>query len=265
MDRFAFLSGLPRSGSTLLGTLLSQHPSLYVSPTSSIREMVDYVLKFKLAGYPYFDLNDPLSPGWAAARGLLYGAYEHIEKEVVIEKERGWPASTDLIERLTHSPPKILATVRPLPEIIASFIQVSKRNGSNSQIEKELSYVNRESNPWTLSRMIWERYVSLAWSRFKAGYENHPEAFHLVEYGDLVADPVKVINGVHEYLGVETLPVETLGISNPVPEDDSMYGLKGLHDIRGEVKRTSPPAEFVLGAECYAFWEDLGLEFWAKG
>jgi sulfotransferase len=265
MSKFAFLSGLPRSGSTLLGTLLSQHPSVYVSPTSSVREMINYILKYRLGDTPYFDLNDMNSPGWGAARGLLYGHYANIEKPLVVEKSRGWASDVGTAGNLIASSPKIVASVRPIPEVISSFILVSERMTTTSQIELELEYVNREKNPWTLSRMVWEKYVYAGWRSLKTGFENHPENFHLLEYRELVDNPQETLDKVFEYLDVDPHPILTSGLVNLSPEDDSKFGLTGLHTLRSEVKRTSPPAQEVLGEECYSFWVKKNLDFWRKG
>jgi hypothetical protein len=40
MKTLYFLGGLPRSGSTLLGSLLNQHSDIYVSPTSPLGDVV---------------------------------------------------------------------------------------------------------------------------------------------------------------------------------------------------------------------------------
>ena len=40
MKNLLFLSGLPRSGSTLLGSILSQHPEIYVTPTSPLSDLL---------------------------------------------------------------------------------------------------------------------------------------------------------------------------------------------------------------------------------
>jgi len=38
--------------------------------------------------------------------------------------------------------------------------------------------------------------------------------------------------------------------------------MPGLHYIRPELKRVSPPAEEILGEECFEFWQSKTLEFW---
>jgi hypothetical protein len=38
----------------------------------------------------------------------------------------------------------------------------------------------------------------------------------------------------------------------------------GLHDIRPELKRASPPAEQVIGTELTEYYRSLSLDFWNK-
>lgn len=262
MDRFAFLSGLPRTGSTVLGTLLSQHPDLHPTSTSVVRHQLSYIKRFVLGESPYYDVKDPASPCWGIMRGMLYGGYEHITEEVVVEKDRGWATDVPLIQKLTGAEPRILSPVRSIPEIIASFILISRKIGRQSKIEDEVREANRESNVWTLSRIIWEKYIYGSWRDFKAGFENHPECFLLLEYDDIVSDPKKTMNLITTYLDVSPWVPSTTGLVNPNPENDNVYGMPGLHDVKSELKRTSPPAWEILGDECYEFWERKELEFW---
>jgi sulfotransferase len=262
MDRFAFLSGLPRTGSTVLGTLLSQHPSLHPTRTSCVRDLLNYVKKFNLGESPYFDVKDPNSPVWGMMKGMLYGAYERISKEVVVEKDRGWAGNVALIRKLTGCEPKILSPVRPIPEIISSFILLSNKIGATSKIEDEVRLTGRESNPWTLSRVIWEKYVYADWQTFKTGYEQDPDCFLLLDYENIVTKPRETMNTICIYLDIPPWSPTTTGLVNPEPENDAVYGMPGLHTVKSELKRTSPPAWEVLGEECYSFWVKRKLEFW---
>lgn len=265
MVEFAFLSGLPRTGSTVLGTLLSQHPSLHPTRTSCVRDLLNYVKKFNLGESPYYNVKDPTSPVWGMMRGMLYGAYEHVAEEIVVEKDRGWASDVALVRKITGSDPRILSPVRPIPEIIASFILISQKIGKQSKIEDELRLAGRESNAWTLSRVIWERYIYANYRVFKAGYEQDPDCFLLLEYDAIVNKPEETLGRVCTYLGVEPWVPTTTGLVNPNPENDSVYGMPGLHTVKSELKRTSPPAWEVLGDSCYDFWHNQKLEFWQRG
>jgi sulfotransferase len=262
MDRFAFLAGLPRTGSTVLGTLLSQHPDLHPTRTSVVRDQLNSVKKFALGESPYYDVKDPESPCWAMMRGMLYGAYEHVTEEVVVEKDRGWAMDTELVHTLTRERARVLSPVRSIPEIIASFVIISKKIGKQSKIEDELRLAGRDSSPFSLSRIVWEKYVYANWRVFKSGYESHPECFLLMEYEDIVNNPKKTMDLITTYLDVSPWAPSITGLKNPNPEADAVYGMPGLHDVKPELKRTSPPAWEVLGEECYDFWASKKLEFW---
>jgi hypothetical protein len=221
-----------------------------------------YPLGYNLGESPYFDLKDPDSQVWGIAKGILTGAYENVDKSVIIEKDRGWSGEVATLRKILGEDPKIISPVRSIPEIIASFILISKKIGAKSKIEDEVILASRESNAWTLSRVIWEKYIYANWRVFKAGYEANPDCFFLVEYDDLVANPHRTMQTVHIYLDVEPWAPTTTRLKNPNPEADEVYGMPGLHYIRPELKRVSPPAIEVLGKECFAFWESKKLEFW---
>ena len=262
MNRFAFLAGLPRTGSTVLGTLLSQHPELHPTSTSVVREQLNSIKKFTLGESPYYNVKDLSSPCWGMMRGILYGAYENVEKEVVVEKDRGWASDVGTLTKLIGESPHILSPVRPIPEIIASFMIISEKIGKNSKIEDEVRLANRQSNSWTLARIIWEKYVYANWRVFKTGYETNPECFLLLNYDDIVNNPKQTMAYIATYLDVQPWAPTIVGLKNPNPENDSVYGMPGLHDVKPELKRTSPPAWEILGDEVYEFWANKNLDFW---
>ena len=262
MDRFAFLSGLPRTGSTVLGTLLSQHPDLHPTSTSVVREQLNSIKKFSLGESPYYNVKDLSSPCWGMMRGMLYGAYEKVEKEVVVDKDRGWASDVVVLKKLIGESPRILSPVRPVPEIIASFMIISEKIGKNSKIEDEVRLANRRSNSWTLARVIWEKYVYPNWRVFKIGYETNPECFLLLNYDDIVNKPKQTMAYITTYLDVPLWAPTTINLTNPNPENDRVYGMPGLHDVKSELKRTSPPAWEILGDEVYEFWAKKELNFW---
>jgi hypothetical protein len=224
-----------------------------------------YPLGYFLGESPYFNLKDPNSQAWGIARGVLLGAYDGIEKKVIVEKDRGWSGEVATLKKILGEDPKIISPVRSIPEIIASFMLISEKIGAKSKIEDEVALANRESNAWTLSRVIWERYVYANYRVFKAGYEANPECFLLIEYDDLVENSQGIVDLLCEYLGVASITLEKTNLKNPNPENDEVYGMPGLHYIRPELKRVSPPAIEVLGKECFEFWSQKQLEFWRGG
>ena len=260
MKEFRFLAGMPRSGSTVLATLLSQHPDLHTSATSILRDMVKYPSNYYLGESPYFERG--CEQQLNIQRGILHGFYAHVAEPFVLEKDRGWAADCRLVEALTGEETRVVATTRRVSEVIASFSLLADRVGPGNKMDDELHLANRPVNQWSRSRILWEKYVYQSWRDFKRGYENNRDCFYLVDYNYLVGNPLNAVRGVYNFLGLEQVTVATSGLVNPSPENDAVYGIKGLHDVRPKLERTSPPPEKVLGEECCHYWDSLSLEFW---
>ena len=85
-----FLSGLPRSGSTLLGSILAQNPEIHVTPTSPLLDLMCYtdeaLQKIKIT-YTY----DEKALADNVYSGIIKSFYQNIHKPVIIDKHRGWP------------------------------------------------------------------------------------------------------------------------------------------------------------------------------
>lgn len=262
MKKFVFLAGLPRTGSTVLGTLLSQHPELKTTATSVVRGLMDYTLNLSLGQSLYYDRYDDKSELWGILSGIINGAYANYPETIIVEKDRGWSKNTDITAKILGETPKIIAPVRSLPDIIASFILIAERIGPSAKIYDEVTAAGREINTWSLSRIVWEKYVCQSWREMKASYETYPECFHLVEYESLTNDTDSVMREVYNFIGVDPVITETENLSNPHPENDAVYGLPGLHYVRPKLAKISPPAIEVLGEECFRFWKNERLEFW---
>jgi len=262
MNRFVFLTGLPRTGSTVLGALLNQHPFLYPTETSMIHHHISDISTTFVGDYFLYDTNDPNSRLWGLVRGVLQGAYEHVKGKVIIEKSRGWSSEIDTLKKSLSEPPKFIATVRSIPEIISSFILLANKIGDESKIHAQLRETGYPITTWNLSHFIWEKYIEADWQSFRQAYKANTDLFYLIEYDDLVQKPEEVLNGLYFFIEVPPIKVHTDFLTRGAVENDKAFGLPGLHDIRSNLSRTSPSALEVLGEECYNFWEKQHMEFW---
>jgi hypothetical protein len=245
-----------------LGTLLSQHSLLYSSPTSIVRDLIFNVKNYHLGNFLYFDVKDSNSPAWKIMRGILYDAYAHIDKPIIIEKDRGWSKDILFTQELLKKKPKIISPVRPITEILSSFILLSEKIDYTSRIDETVLEYKRELNHQNRCRVLWEKYIYGSWRSLKSGYEFAPECFLLLDYNNIVNDPVKTIHQICKFLNIDVCEIQTENITNTSPENDYVYGLPGLHNLRPEIKRTSPKAEEVLGDDLFNFWNEKNLEFW---
>lgn len=243
-----FLSGLPRSGSTVLAAILNQHPAIHVSTTSGLVHALDGLAN-TWQGQGLLNRNDPDRKHLARTmRGVIDAFYDHTDRPIIIDKGRGWPIPTIMsaMAQVLGRSPRVIATVRSVPDCMASFVRVAR--------PADLGEFMRSGQ---LADHLRAAYISL-----QAGYNFDPTAFLFVEYEDLVKDPAGQMVRIHDFLELPPHQYDFDSIDGtPVKEDDEeLHGYAGMHDIQPRLaaQHQQDPRE-VLGRH---YWDFCQPEFW---
>lgn len=220
-----FLSGIPRSGSTVLAAILNQNPATHVSTTSGLVHALDGIAN-TWAGTGLLNANDPARIKLAQTmRGMTDAFYEDIDKPVIIDKSRGWPIAQIMfaMQQVLQRQPKIIATVRSVPDCAASFVRVAKPDNLDEFMQSG-----------QLMDHLKAAYISL-----QNGYLAAPENFLFVEYEDLVANPKAELQRIHAFLDLPDFEYDFNKIdgSSVKEDDEGMHGYAGMHDVKPELKR----------------------------
>jgi len=220
-----FLSGIPRSGSTVLAAILNQNPATHVSTTSGLVHALDGLANtWHSAGL--LNENDLDRKKLAQTmRGMIDAFYEDTDKPVVIDKGRGWPIPVIMsaMSQVLGHKPKIIATVRSIPDCMASFVRVAKPD------DLDLFMATGQ-----LADHLRASYISL-----QEGYLYDPEAFCFVEYEELLADPKAQLDRIHAFLDLPSYDYDLSNIDgSTVSEDDeNLHGYAGMHDVKPKLER----------------------------
>ena len=215
-----FLSGIPRSGSTVLAAILNQNPLTHVSTTSGLVHALDGLAN-TWHNAVLLNENDTSRTKLAATmRGTIDAFYQDIKKPIIIDKSRGWPIPT-IMQAMSHvldHSPKIVATVRSIPDCAASFIRVARPTDLDDFIASG-----------QLMEHLKAAYISL-----QNGYQFAPDNFLFVEYEDLIRDPKTELARIHEFLDLPDFDYDFKNIDgSTVSEDDeNIHGYVGMHDIK---------------------------------
>jgi len=243
-----FLSGIPRSGSTVLAAILNQNPQTHVSTTSGLVHALDgLATTWHQAGL--LNENDKDRTKLAQTmRGMIDAFYGETDKPVVIDKGRGWPIPVIMqaMGQVLGHKPKIIATVRSVPDCMASFVRVAKPENLD-----EFMYSGQ------LADHLKAAYISL-----QQGYEYDPECFLFVEYEDLLADPKAQLDRIHAFLDLPAFDYDFSNIdgSSVKEDDENLHGYEGMHDIKPVLqKQHSDNPKDVLKHHYSAFCQP---EFW---
>lgn len=260
---FIMLSGIPRSGSQVLASMLNQHPMIYASPTSPLVDMIS-ILDSNWHQISQ-NLVDPHPDQYAnMLRGLIQGAYQHIDRSVIVDKNRIWPRSQDLMTRVLGRRPRVICTVRSIPEVLASYILLVRRNSHKiTYIDQDLIDAgDLELNDYNRCQLLWQRYISEPYNSLLTGLTSGFIDPLVLDYHDIVDHSQTTMNRICDFIEIPShrIDVQTL---QPMPENDNYHGgLEGLHDVRPVMRQTSPPPEHVLGPEIVKMYTDMNLDFW---
>ena len=102
-----FLSGIPRSGSTVLSSLLNQHPQIHSTATSGLVNLMGSLCRAWESSPEITSQSTDKEEAYRMLRSLLQSKYEPINKPIIIDKSRGWvaPAIMTTMEQVLGSPP----------------------------------------------------------------------------------------------------------------------------------------------------------------
>lgn len=263
MKKHYYISGLPRSGSTLLCNIMAQNPRLFVSTATSgchdvlfnIRNQWDRLIEHQAEGINYAQLNRVL----AAA----LDAYHNTDKQVVVDKGRGWLSLIEMVEFIKAEPPKIIVPVRDLAEILASFEMLWRKSTGMTQWAFESSdYFRAQTVEGRCD--IWsgrEQPVGLAYNRVKdAISRGKSDCLLFVEFEDLTRNPGETMNRIYDFLGEERFGHDFSNVEQVTSEDDvNVHRIPGLHSIRKKVEPVPRKAEEVLGPQLASRYYNLEL------
>jgi len=236
-----FLSSIPRSGSTLLTSLLNQRPDVYASPTSNLCDTMGAAVKAweknpitKASGAKEEDLIRIL-------QGIQHSRYD--TDKLVFDKSREWVAPRTIQTLGKWQDVKIIATVRPMADCLASFIKIAKPDNIRNFCK------NSE-----LAAHLFASYHAL-----RIGYETYSDKFLLIEYDQLVSDTQTQMDRISTFVGMSVFTHKL----NDVPdskEEDKVWGIKNLHHVRKKVRKRRYSTKKILGEELYTHYQ--GGEFW---
>lgn len=261
MQRFHFISGLPRSGSTLLAGILRQNPRFHAGMSSPVAALTSALLNQFSAGSEFA----PVVTQYQRQR-LIRGVFENFyadirDKGSIFDTNRMWCSKLPLLMDL-YPNAKVLACVRNVAWVMDSMEKLYRANPyENTKLFNDDSERNTVySRVETLAQR--NRLIGFAWHALKeACYGPHAKSLLLIDYDLLAESPEKVMRLVYTFLGEEWYDHDFNQLQYDAPEFDQALGLQGLHRIRNKVaiqQRTTllPPDLFSQYSQL-SFWNDL--------
>jgi sulfotransferase len=245
IKNFVGLSGLPRTGSTLLSALLSQNPKIHAEGNSAVCQLM-WDAQCSVLGTANQQLiaSDRLDTGIELIKNIPNIYYKDITASTVIDKCRSWtlPPNMEMLNKYFEHKPKVLVLERPLIEIVRSFVTL--RHANNYQGNPEEGLLDTWSEP------IMRSYEGVKWAK-----ANNNGEFLFVQYNDLINNTKTTLDTIYTFCELEFFEHDFNNIVNKHPENDEVYGMLGQHDVRPTISKRN--LDVKLSKEIIAKCESL--------
>ncbi len=236
-----FISGLPRSGSTLLSAILRQNPLFHAGMSSPVAPLVNSLLNVMSARGEWATLFDD-DQRQNVLQAVIEGYYRNIHpKQLVFDTSRIWCARMDALVRLFPKS-KVVVCVRDLAWIMDSFERQFRKNAflmsKMYSVETATTVYTRTgslSAPTGVVGMPWD-------ATQEAFYGNHSDQLIVIDYEALAREPERTMSFLYDALGFPHFKHDFENVTyEEGGEFDENLGIPGLHLITGKVQFIDRP------------------------
>tara|TARA_R110000868_G_scaffold66695_8_gene198542 strand:+ start:6798 stop:7619 length:822 start_codon:yes stop_codon:yes gene_type:complete len=256
MKEFFFISGLPRSGSTLLSAILKQNIDFYADISSPVQGLITSAINI-ITGSESNHLIDE-NKRKNILRSMFNAYYETVEPNTIFDTSRGWTSKTSLLKAL-YPQTKIICCVRDLPWILDSFERISAKNslyGATLTDDEARQTVTTRCD--AMMDVKKEGQVVKPYYFLEEGILLNPDMIMLVEYESLCKKPESVMREVYQFIGKPYFNHDFKNVEYENEVYDKALNMKSLHTVQKEVKW-----EDRLSILPKSVWEKYsGKEFW---
>jgi len=242
--KFYFLSGVPRSGNTLLGTILNQNKNISVTSNSIVSEMLYRVdlCKNEERSLNFLDKKSH----YDVCKNIIPNYYKNWDSKIIIDRTPwGTPDNLNLLKKYCTNEIKIIVLLRPIEEVLASFIKWSQENPGNF-LDR---YTSIEEKCDSLIQYHGMVHQSLGSAHNLLKEENKKYAL-FVTYNELISDAQGVFQKIYKFLNIRPYKHNFQKLqqfsANGIVYDDKIHG-NNLHKVKedGIKKTTYCPEDYI--------------------
>jgi hypothetical protein len=186
--KFFYLNGFFRCGNTILRSIINQNPNFCITANSITPEIIYRLILLKDNDI-FKEQNDHKSFD-NVLKNVLNNYYSGWKQQYIIEQGPwGTSFNYNALKELGHLPSKFIFLIRPLHEIIASWVRLHKPE------EKDLRQY--------YSDLLGEYgKIGKSFLAFKHILKNDKENLLIIKYKDLCKNPNNAIKNLYDFLKI---------------------------------------------------------------
>jgi len=254
--KFHFISGLPRSGSTLLSAILRQNPQFEAGMTSPLGTLTAG-LRTLMSNNIELDPVIGEKTRVDLLKAMFTAYYQDTDSEVIFDTNRSWTARIPEL-KMMFDDVKVVAMVRSPAWIIDSIERIARKDPMR---QSALVRPGANINARTEVYMSNEGIVGSALGMLnECLYGEASENLMVVEYDALCANPDHVMDAIYTFLGEETYNHDFSSVEYAQDAFDEALKTPGLHTVQGAVRQIE--RRTILPPEIFS--RHSGNEFWRE-
>ena len=255
MENIHFISGLPRSGTTLLSSILNQNPKFQASVSGPVARFTRAIIEESQSqgGYRFQCPADK-------RKELIHNVVDTFYKgsnPTVFDTNRGWTYMTPLLADL-YPKSKMIVCIRSIPWILDSFEQLFAKNpydvpmmfpqGHGVSVYTRTNYLLQQ-----------DAFVGFAYNGVKqAMFGPNKNNVLVVNYDQLVSNPKSMMKRIYTFIDEPWFEHDFENVEAAWDEFDTDMNIKGLHHVRKAVKKID--RQTILPPDIFHEYEKL--DFW---
>lgn len=253
-----FISGLPRSGSTLLSALLRQNPRFQASMSSGLATLINGNLQL-MSGHSELQWLIDENARKRILRGVSDAYYAEESADLIFDTNRIWTAKLPLIQEL-YPDAKMIACVRDVSWVMDSLEKIYRKNpfevsklygvdSSRATVYSRVDFLGQQNN-----------LVGMAWAGLKeAFYGEQADKMLVVDYNLLAQAPEKVLQLIYQFIDEPWYDGHDYeNVQFKAETYDKSLGVTGLHDVAPKVE--FKPRRSILPPDLFEKFQ--GMDFW---
>jgi len=238
MKKVFFLSGLPRAGNTLLGSILNQNPNIATTANSIVFDMIHDICSNKKTSNTFLNFPDHKSLN-NVIKNIIPNYFKDWKQKYIINRDLIDEGRIILLKKYYSYDIKILFLWRDLFEVLASFIKWSEEGNEKDMFkncltrEDKINYLLGENNSNIITGIHCVRQMSKL---------ENMKYVHFVSYEHLVSQTEIEIKKIYQFLKIPYYKhyftdLDTFSVNGIQYVDKGIHG-ENLHTIKTkEIKK----------------------------
>jgi len=244
--QYFLLCGLPRSGGTLLSSILNQNPDIVVSPLSIVPGLCEKIIDHcDTQSFNNFPTPDTIKKN--LVQSTFDNFYKNIESRIVIDKNHAWGNKFyyEMVREYIDENIKVIFVTRPVTEVLSSFIL--KYDDSFFNVPEEYDDIFFKCK----DMLKTGDQIDISLRSLKYLSENYPDKLMVVEYKNLCRRTKRTLENLYEFMGMSYFNHDL----NHIPKftfSGQSYN-DTLHEVYPTICESKVNPRKVLGKNYYRF------------